>query len=186
MLEVVVPDTELFDEDIEEFVQIKGAKLLLEHSLISISKWEMKWHVPFLGDKEQTEEQVRDYIRCMTINSGVDPNVYNHIPADQIQKIEAYIKDPMTATWFSSKGGPNRPKGRGGRAVITNEVVYSWMIEYQIPFDPCEKWHFERLMTLIRVRQERSQEPKKMSKRELATRNAALNAQRRARLKTRG
>lgn len=184
MLEVVIPDQEYFDESTEQFVTVKGAKLSLEHSLISISKWEMKWHKPFLGDDPATEEQIRDYIRCMTINSNVDPEIYKHIPADEIERIEAYIRDPMTATWFSSSGrkGPIRRN----RDVITNELVYSWMIEYQIPFDPCEKWHFERLMTLIRVRQERSKEPKKMSKRELAARNSALNAQRRAKLKSKG
>lgn len=184
MLEVVIPDQEYFDESTEQFVTVKGAKLSLEHSLISISKWEMKWHAPFLGDDQQSEEQVRDYIRCMTINSNVNPDIYKYIPSDIISQIEAYIRDPMTATWFS-KGGQSGPHMRN-RSVITNELVYSWMIECQIPFDPCEKWHFARLMTLIRVRQERSKEPKKMSKRDLAARNAALNAQRRAKLHTKG
>lgn len=184
MLRIEVPDQDYFDEDVNEFVDVKGQTLLLEHSLISISKWEMKWHEPFLGDKEHTPEQTTDYVRCMCICPVHDEKIFSHLPPEVIERVNAYISDPMTATWFVSKrGGSHRAPSRD---VITNELVYYWMIAYNIPFDPCEKWHFARLMTLIRVCQNKSETPKKMSKRELASRNAALNAQRKAKLNTKG
>lgn len=185
MLTIEVPDQEYFDETKNEFVILKGQKLTLEHSLISISKWEMKWHKAFLGDGEKTVEETLDYVRCMNIGPINDPDIFYRLEPEQIEKINAYISEPMTATTFSSRrpGAPNRPHSRD---VITNELIYYWMIGYNIPFDPCEKWHFERLMTLIKVCEVKSEKPQKMSKRELAARNAALNAQRRAKLKTKG
>ena len=181
MLQVVIPGIELYDEESQEFISTKEQTLQLEHSLVSLSKWESKWCKPFLSKDIKTREETIDYIRCMTITQNVDPNVYKFIPDEKIEEINKYIDAPMTATWFSEdKGG----KG-GGRETITNELIYYWMISLNIPFD-CQKWHLNRLLTLVRVCNVKNQPPKKMSRRDVMSRNAALNAARRKQLNTKG
>lgn len=170
MLQITIPAAEYFDELTEEFIEVKAYTLQLEHSLISISKWEAKWKKPFLGKEDKTEEETMDYIRCMTITQNVDPMAYRALPNSELQRIKEYINDPMTATWFH-----DRDKKASTRRVITSELVYYWMIAQNIPIE-CEKWHFNRLMTLIRVCGEKNQPPKKMSKGD----RKSLMAQRRA------
>lgn len=170
MLQVHIPPTEYFDEASNEFIEVKEYTLQLEHSLISISKWESKWCKPFLGKEEKTEEETLDYIRCMTITQNVDPLAYRSLPNSEILRIKEYINAPMTATWFN-----DREKRAPSRKVITSELVYYWMVAQNIPFE-CEKWHFNRLMTLIRICSEKNQPPKKMSKHD----RKSLMAQRRA------
>lgn len=180
MLQITIPSTELWDEQKEEFVYTKEKTLQLEHSLVSISKWESKWNKSFLSSKEKTTEEIIDYIRCMTITQNVDPEVYTRLPNRTIQQIYDYINAPMTATVFSDTGR----KG-GNRDVITSELIYYWMIALNIPFE-CQKWHLNRLLTLIRVCEIKNAPPKKMSKRETMSRNAALNAARRKKYNTKG
>lgn len=174
---ITIPDTEEFVPP-DKFIQHKGATIKIEHSLVAISKWEAKWHVPFMDQKTQkTNEMMLDYIRCMTITQNVDPEVYNHIPEYVIQEINEYMNNPMTATWFNDK---DQKRGHN-REVITSELVYYWMITQNIPPE-YDKWHFNRLMTLIRVCSEKnseSSEGKKMSKRNIYSQNKALNAARR-------
>ena len=170
MLQISIPAQEYFDERTEEFVNVKPYTLQLEHSLISISKWEAKWCKPFLGKEEKTEEETIDYIRCMTITQNVDPLAYNAIPVSELEKVKAYIHAPMTATWFRKQ--ENQPPSR---KVITSELIYYWMVANSIPFE-CEKWHFNRLMTLIRICGEKNQPSRKMSKQDRKN----LMAQRRA------
>lgn len=170
MLQITIPAQEYFDERTEEFINVKEHTLQLEHSLISISKWEAKWCKPFLGSEEKSEEETLDYIRCMTITQNVDPRVYLAIPTEELEKVKKYINSPMTATWFN-----DRDKKPPSRKVITSELIYYWMVANQIPFE-CEKWHFNRLMTLIRICGEKNQPPKKMSKSD----RKSLMAQRRA------
>ena len=159
-------------------IRILGTSLY--NTLISISKWEAKWHVAFLDDKvEKTNEMMIDYIRCMTISQNIDPDIYNYIPPDVIKEINDYIDNPMTATWFTDSGN-----GRKGE-VITSEIVYYWMIAQNIPPE-YDKWHFNRLMTLIRVCSEKNQPAKKMSKRDILSQNKALNAARRKASGSRG
>lgn len=181
MLTIQIPETELFDENTNEFIKIKGRTITLEHSLVSVSKWESKWKEPFLEKTERTIEQMQDYIRCMTLTQNVDPLSYKAIDIDTINRVIEYMGDPMTATTFSNNGGHNAKK-----EVVTNELVYYWMSALQIPFDPCQKWHLNRLMVLIKIASEKNQPPKKMSKSEIMRQNKALNAQRRAKYKTRG
>ena len=177
MLQITIPSRDdLWDESKGEFVTSKEQKLVLEHSLVSLSKWESKWCKPFLSKQEKTTEETIDYIRCMTLTQNVDPEVYNFLTDDNIRDVNAYIEAPMTATWFS-----NSNTGKQNREQITAELVYYWMIALNIPFE-CQKWHLNRLLTLIRVCEVKNSPPKKMSRRELLNRNAALNAARRKQL----
>ena len=180
MLRITIPATELWDEDKEEFINIKEQTLQLEHSLVSLSKWESKWHKPFLSKDIKTEEENIDYIKCMTITQNVDPKVYDFIPNDIREKIKEYIEDKMTATWFNDE-----KSGKGGSEQITSELIYYWMITQNIPIK-CEKWHLNRLLTLIKVCNVKNQPPKKMGKKALMSQRAQLNAARRKQLNTRG
>ncbi|MCM1179407.1 MAG: hypothetical protein NC347_04065 [Clostridium sp.] len=181
MLQITIPSRDdLWDESKGEFVTSKEQKLVLEHSLVSLSKWESKWCKPFLSKQEKTTEETIDYIRCMTLTQNVDPEVYNFLTDDNIRDVNAYIEAPMTATWFS-----NSNSGKQNREQITAELVYYWMIALNIPFE-CQKWHLNRLLTLIRVCEVKNSPPKKMSRREILNRNAALNAARRKQLNSKG
>lgn len=180
MLRIIIPSTEMWDEVNEKFVDSKEQVLQLEHSLVSLSKWESKWCKPFLSKENKTFEETIDYIRCMTINQHVPDEVYNCLTGENIREINEYISAPMTATRFS-----NDVMGKGSREQITSELIYYWMIALNIPFE-CQKWHINRLLTLIRVCNIKNQPSKKMSRREIMSRNTALNAARRKKLRTNG
>jgi hypothetical protein len=180
MLQITINTEECWDESKNEFVYGKTQTLCLEHSLVSISKWEGKWLKPFLSDEKKTNEETIDYIRCMTITQNVDPDIYRHISNENVEQIYKYIESPMTATWFS-----NRNNRKGSRRTLTAELIYCQMIALNIPFE-CQKWHLNKLLTLIRVCDEESHPPKKMSKKQLMSRNAALNAARRNKLNSKG
>lgn len=181
MLTVTIPPTELFDERISKFITIKGTTLQLEHSLVSVSKWESKWHKIFLDNSyNKTEEETLDYIRCMTLTQNVDPITYHGIPSDVLNKISNYISDPMTATVFNEE---NLKKISNNKATdnekLSSEMIYYRMIAAQIPFE-CQKWHLNRLLVLLRICGIKSQPPKKMSKADLNSRYRNVNAARRA------
>ena len=179
MLRIEIPiNPEGWDEKKQEFV--KTQILQLEHSLVSLSKWESKWCKPFFSNEEKSYEEVLDYIKCMTITQNVDPEVYNHLTESNITDINNYINAPMTATTFTNV------KGHGNnREIITSELVYYWMIALNIPVE-FQKWHINRLLTLIRVCEIKNSPQKKMSKNEIMSRNAALNEARRKKLNSRG
>lgn len=179
MLQITIPATELWDESKQEFIYMKPQTLQLEHSLVSLSKWESKWCKPFLSKEEKSIEETIDYVRCMTITQNVKPEVYNCLTNDNITQINEYIQTPMTATYFS------KSNGRPSREQVTAELIYYWMIALGIPFE-CQKWHLNRLLTLIQVCNIKNEPPKKMSKRAIMSRNAELNASRRKRLNTKG
>ena len=180
MLQITIPATEQWDEAKEEYVYTKERTLQLEHSLVSLSKWESKWCKPFLSNKNITEEETMDYIRCMTLTQNVPKEVYDYIPDSIVEQITAYINAPMTATYFS--GNENK---RMNREIVTSELIYYWMVALNIPFE-CQKWHLNRLLTLIRVCNIKNTPPKKRSKRSIMSRNAALNAARRQQLGSSG
>ena len=180
MLQITIPSTELWDERKEEFVYVKEKTLQLEHSLVSLSKWESKWNKSFLSSSDKTNEEIIDYIRCMTITQNVDPEVYTRLKNNVIKQIYDYINAPMTATVIS-----DTKRGGGSREVITSELIYYWMIALNIPFE-CQKWHLNRLLTLIRVCEIKNTPPKSMNRREIMNRNAALNAARRKQFNTKG
>lgn len=180
MYRIVVPENEWYDEDTGLFKKTKETALRLEHSLISVSLWESKWKKSFLNPKTPiSREEFIDYIRCMTLDRNVDSMVYYSITDEQIKEIQEYINDPMTATWFADT--PERKKSSVRSRTITSELVYYWMTALNIPSD-YQKWHLNRLLTLIDVCKEESN-PKKMSKKDLAMQNRQLNE---ARKKARG
>lgn len=179
MLKIFVPSGELYDERTERFITVNGRELQLEHSLVSISKWESKWKKPFLSGSEKTREETIDYIRCMTISQNVDPNVFLGLTDANIDAVNRYVDDPMTATTF--KNNQKKPN----RQIITSEIIYYWMISLGIPME-CQKWHLNRLLTLIRVVDEKNQPGKKKSRRDVIAENRALNQMRRARTGSRG
>ena len=187
MLEIVVPAGETYDEARDLFITLdKPIVLQLEHSLISISKWEEKWAIPYFLDTPKTDEQTIDYLRCMTINKNVNPDVYTYLTSDNVKQINDYISSKHTATWFTADEKKQFVKKGGRRGeIITAEIIYYWMIALQIPFE-CEKWHINKLITLIRVCQEKNEPAKKMSRADVLKRNASLNAARRKAMKTRG
>lgn len=190
MLEIVIPEQhyEYFDDVKNEFgeVNVKETKLQIEHSLISLKKWEQTWHKPFLGNSEKTYEELSDYIRCMTLNHGVDQEVYHWIPKDVLEKIVEYIKDPMTATWFKKNSLIGAQKViNGQKEIVTAEIIYYWMITLNVPVE-FEKWHLNQLLTLIKVINVKNSKQEKKDPREAARERAALNAKRRAEFNSKG
>lgn len=179
MLQIIVPELEKYDEIKNEFIKSKEQVLQLEHSLVSLSKWESKWCKAFLTKEEKTIEETIDYIRCMTITQNVDPQAYVNITNDNIRTVSRYIEMPMTATWFYNE------QTKVNRDIITSEIIYYWMISLTIPFD-CQKWHLNRLLTLIKVCKEKNDKPKKMSNNEVMSRNKTLNDSRRKKLNSKG
>ena len=179
MLKIVVGGEEAFDEATQTFVALGGTVVELEHSLVSLSKWESKFEKPFLGKEEKSSEEILAYIEAMTLNE-VPEETFSRLSEGNIKAINDYIDAKMTATWFR-----DTPGAPGSREVITSELIYYWMITFQIPFE-CETWHLSRLFTLIRVCNVKSAKPHKMSRAEVARRNRELNAQRKAQLGTRG
>lgn len=181
MLQIHVPGEEAWNEKEEEFVTGPDTIISLEHSLISISKWESKWHRPFLGKDYPKGDELMDYIKCMTITPNVKDEVYERLTKDNIDDILEYINNPMTATTITERGSGKHRSSE----IITSELIYYWMVAMQIPFE-CQKWHINRLMMLIRICGIKNQPDKKMSKRSTMQQNAALNAARRQKLHTRG
>lgn len=180
MLQLTVGQDEYYDARLERFVKIKPIVVRLEHSLKSLAKWESKWKKPFLSKNKITKEESIDYIRCMETTGSVDPEVFDYLTSDQLQQIDNYINDKMTATTIN-KRGPQKPS----REIVTAEVIYFWMIQHGIPPE-YEKWHLNRLLTLIEVCSIKGGPNKKMSMKDQMAEQRALNAARKAKHKTRG
>lgn len=178
MLRIDMPEKETYDSANNEFRTYKSMNLLLEHSLIAVSKWEMKWKKPFVNNADRlTDEEFLDYVRCMIIgNDSID---LGRLGVAELNKIKEYMNDPMTATTFAESD----KKSTG--QIITNEEIYSWMADLHIPFT-CEKWHLNRLLTLIQVCNLNHQEPKKMSRKDTMAMYRRINAERRAKMKSKG
>lgn len=181
MIRITIPKMELFNEKTQQFSYIEEQTLELEHSLVSISKWESKWCKAFLGKKDKTYEETLDYIRCMTLNPDVDPTMYNYLTDDNINEINNYIKAPMTASHITTSDD----NGKTNRDVVTSELIYFWMISLGIPFK-CENWHLNRLLALIKVCNAKNSTPKKSNPKALASKYAAMNAARRKQHNSRG
>jgi hypothetical protein len=171
--------SEDFDEATDEFVAANVVVIELEHSLVSLSKWESFYEQPFLSSTEKTTEQLFQYVVDMTLTPDVPLDVYQHLSKQNIDDIDRYINSKQTATWFGDAGAQRN------REIITAEVIYYWMVAMQIPFE-CQHWHLNRLLTLVRVINQKNAPKRKMTPAELAARNRELNAQRRAQLGTSG
>lgn len=183
MLTITVRLKEDFNEETNEFIPAASFTLELEHSLVSLSKWESEFEIPFLGGKEKTSEQTLAYIKMMTLTPDVPPEIYNYLTEDNVTEINNYIKRKMTATTVheQDKRAPNRE-------TITAELIYYWMTALNIPWE-AQYWHLNKLLMLVRVCNVKNQPPKKMGRREAAQANrnrADLNAQRLAAMRTRG
>lgn len=182
MLQITVPGVEMYDEVNEEFIVMKERTIQLEHSLVSISKWEAKFCKPFISKTDKTDEEVVEYVKCMTITQNVEPDVYLRLTRENYEEIERYINAPMTATTFKDmKGGGKKNSGE----IVTNEIIYYWMVSLNIDKE-YEKWHLNRLLTLIRVCNEKNAPPKKMSKKDTVNQYAALNKARRQKFNSKG
>jgi len=182
-LTIKVPANELYDPVQKRFISTPAKSLSFEHSLLSIAKWEAKWHKPYMSKAPKTEEEMRDYIRCMCLSNDVDPMVFYALDQNTVKALADYIQDPMTGTTFKKKN--EKPS----KEIVTNELVYYWMTELNIPFEPCQKWHFNHLMTLIQVASVKKQPAKKLNKKEqrdAINRMAAENERRRAMFHTKG
>lgn len=180
MLKIVVPPSEQWDSVKNEFIYGKEYTLCLEHSLVSISKWESKWCKPFLGDKELTIEETVDYIKCMTLTQNVPDDVYLRLTASNINDVKQYITAKKTASWVNHQGHPS-----GSGKQVTSELIYYWMIQLNIPVE-FQKWHLSRLLMLIDICNAEGQGGKKMSRQEIMAQNRALNAARRKQRHTKG
>ena len=180
MLTIKVPGKEFFDTVLQEFVSVDDVVLELEHSLVSLSKWESKFEKPFLGSAEKTDEEVLAYIEAMILTEDYPSDIIKRLSKDNIKEINSYIEAKMTATWFNDK----KPAKKNNE-VITAEVIYYWMITFNIPIE-FQYWHLNRLFTLIKVFSVKNTKPEKMSKRDLLAKNRELNAKRKAELGTTG
>ena len=180
MLTLIVSMVDGFDETTSEFVSVEDVTMELEHSLVSVSKWEAKYEKAFLGAGDKTEDQVLDYIRMMILGSLPPQEVFARFSEKNYTDIKEYIDAKMSAAWFSDTGPKNTTS-----EVVTSELIYYWMIALGIPFE-CQSWHLNRLLTLIKVCNLKNAPEKKMSPADIAARNKQLNAQRRAEMKSRG
>lgn len=180
MLFIDIPGNEYWDSDKQEFIYIDKKTIQLEHSLVSISKWESKYNKVFLSKDDKSVDEILYYIKCMTITQNVNPIIYLALTEDNFSEVNAYIDAPMSATYFSKDNNKSL-----SREPITSELIYYWMISFNIPFE-CQKWHLNRLLTLIKICAIKNQQPNKMGKKELLSRNAKLNEMRKKQLNTKG
>ena len=179
MLKLLIKGEESFNSETNEFVYGEDYILNLEHSLNTISKWESKWHKPFISNKDKSVEEIKSYISLMSIDD-IDDSILNKLTDEHISSIINYIDDSMTATTFNEFNNKSY-----SRDVITSELIYFWMLTYNIPFE-CQHWHLNRLLTLIKVCNIKNSPSKKMSKNDIIARNKELNRKRREALNTKG
>ena len=184
MLKIHIPEREIWNTKEEIFETCKGYDVILEHSLISVSKWEAKWHKAYLGPQEKTKEEILDYIRCMIVTPNLPDNIINFLTEDNLKEITSYMQNPMTATVFNDNFD-NKPQAPS-KDTMTSEYIYFLLSSYRIPFHDVEKWHLNRLMTLIRICSIKNEPTKKANPQHLAISRASLNAARRARTGSKG
>jgi hypothetical protein len=180
MLTIVVHGDEYFDEATQEFLTQGDVTVDLEHSLVSLSKWESITEKPFLVAGEKTTEEIYEYIKCMCLTPNIAPEIFSRLSQTNLEQVNNYIEAKMTATWFfEPKAGPKSTE------VVTSELIYYWLVTFNIPFE-CETWHLNRLFTLIKVCNLKNGKPKKMSRSDAVAMQRELNARRKAQLGTTG
>ena len=162
-IKIFVPKQELWDDTREILIPIKeDITLSLEHSLVSLTKWESKWHKPFLSPEEKTQEETMDYVRCMILNEDVDDEIIYAFTNANLKQIEEYIATEQTATTFP-KENSSEPQSN---ELLTSELIYYYLACMQCPFQPTETWHLSRVLTLIRVASFKNKGEKKLNKTE--------------------
>lgn len=179
MLTIVVAE-EGYDEEKGEFTLVDPVTLELEHSLASLSKWEMIFEKPFLVPGDKTSEEVLEYIKCMTITPNIPPEVFDRLSMENLEEINKYIEKKQTATWFNDRT-PTKPSPE----TVTSELIYYWLTAFKIPLE-VQYWNLNRLFTLLRVCEVKNSKPKQMTEAEILAQNRELNAQRRAQLGSTG
>lgn len=182
MLTIRIGEKEHFNDETERFVLMGGTEIQLEHSLVSLSKWESEWEKPFLSSNDKTTEETIGYIRAMTLTPNVPPEIYEELTPKNLEDINQYMAAKMSATWFRET-----PGGKPNREIVTAEIIYYWMTSLQIPFE-CQTWHLNRLFTLIKVHNQKNAPNKKSTRSQadiIAERNR-LNAERKAAHNTKG
>lgn len=181
VFKLIIESEEMFNERTREFIPAgENIVVELEHSLVSLSKWESEYQKPFLSKGEKTVDELLGYLNAMVLTPNVGPEIFKKCTQRNIDEIQWYIDSPQTATTFGSM-----PESRGPGEVITSELIYYWMVAFTIPWE-AQYWHLNRLFALIRICNIKNGKPKKMSRREMAERNARLNAERKAKLGTSG
>lgn len=181
MLALKIEKSEFFDSETREFLNVPETEINLEHSLVSLSKWEEIWEVPFLNNNEKSKEQILSYVQCMILTPGISSDILRALSSDQYDQINTYISAKRTATTFS-----NHIQQKSSNEFVTAELIYYWMVALQIPFQPTETWHLNKLLTLIKVVNLKNTPPKKMSRSEILAKQRQMNASRRARYGTNG
>lgn len=180
MLTLIIKGDEYFDETSSKFITVGDVELVLEHSLIALSKWESIVKKPFLSKESKPPDEIRLYIEAMIISPNFPPDIASRLSQEHMDAVNAYIDSSESATTFGSM-----PETRGRGETVTSELIYYWMVAFNIPFE-CQTWHLNRLFSLIRICNLKNTKPKRMSRQQLAERNRALNEQRRAKLNTTG
>lgn len=180
MLRITITGEEFYDEVTETFSGSGDTVIDLEHSLVSLSKWESEFQKPFLSAGSKTTNEIFGYIRAMILTSEYPDDIFARLDDQNLEKINTYIESKQSATTFAEIGKPPNRK-----EVITGELIYYWMVSFNIPFE-CESWHLNRLFSLIRICNIKQSKPRKMSRSEIAARNRSLNAQRKEQLGTTG
>lgn len=179
MLKLIVLGTETFNDDTSEFGSEGDVVLELEHSLVSLSKWESEFEKPFLTNDQKSAVEILAYVKAMTLDPNIPESIFEKLSGENFREINSYIDAKMTATWFSQN------RTTPSREVVTSELIYYWMTVYSIPFT-CETWHLNRLFTLIRICNVKQDKPKNMSRSEQAAEQRRLNEERRARFNSTG
>jgi hypothetical protein len=181
-LTITIPSVDLFDEDKNKFFVTEERTVELEHSLVSLSKWEQKWKIPFIGNKQLTTEQAIDYIRCMCLTPNIPPEEFKFLAysPESLKRVNEYISDTMTATWFNERASTKSSEA------VTSEVLYYMLVALTIPFET-QYWHLNRLLTLIRVTNLKNDPKKKlMPLNEQLQQQRDINAERRAKFGSKG
>ena len=160
---IYIPAQDLWDESRGEFISIKEHKLTLEHSLVSLTKYESNWHTPFLSPEEKTQEQVMDYIRCMVMGDDYDDNFIYALTPQDLKKIETYIATDQTASTIPEEKNNTEPKSN---ELMTSELIYYYLGQIQCLTPTIENWHLSRTLTLIRIASWKQKPEKELNKKE--------------------
>ena len=173
MLTITVPGIDFWDSEREIFIVRDEFVLELEHSLVTLSKWEQKYEKPYLGPEKHSTEEVLGYVAAMAVTQDLSPEVLVRLSEDNFVEISEYINKKASGTFFSDV-----MPGKRSSEIITSELIYYWLSAFHIDFNPVENWHLTRLFNLLRVASVKNAPEKKRSRASIAQEQKALNEQR--------